>query len=90
LFPFTWWHVLIPILPRPLIDIVDAPVPILIGISNATFDQVQNMITEHEESSYVWVVLDQGLIYRCDSSPVVEPDFLRLSGVTGTTKQCAT
>ena len=32
LFPFTWQHVYIPILPARLLDILQAPVPFLMGI----------------------------------------------------------
>ena len=32
LFPFSWQHVYIPILPERLLDILQAPVPFLIGI----------------------------------------------------------
>ena len=32
LFPFSWQHVYIPILPGRLLDILQAPVPFLIGI----------------------------------------------------------
>ena len=32
LFPFSWQHVYIPILPARLLDILQAPVPFLIGI----------------------------------------------------------
>jgi hypothetical protein len=32
LFPLCWKHVLIPILPRNMTDVLDAPVPFLIGI----------------------------------------------------------
>ena len=34
LFPLCWKHVLIPILPKGMIDILDAPVPFLIGIDS--------------------------------------------------------
>ena len=32
LFPLCWKHVLIPILPKNMTDVLDAPVPFLIGI----------------------------------------------------------
>ena len=32
LFPFSWQHVYIPILPARLLDILQAPVPFLMGI----------------------------------------------------------
>jgi hypothetical protein len=32
LFPVCWKHVLVPILPKSMIDVLDAPVPFIIGI----------------------------------------------------------
>ena len=34
-FPFTWSHVFVPLLPRPLLAIVEAPVSFMIGIQSA-------------------------------------------------------
>ena len=34
LFPLCWKHVLIPILPKGMTDVLDAPVPFLIGIDS--------------------------------------------------------
>ena len=36
MLPFKWVHLLSPVLPNSLIDILDAPVPILVGISGNT------------------------------------------------------
>lgn len=34
LFPLNWKHSLIPILPKSMIDVLDAPFPFLIGIES--------------------------------------------------------
>jgi DENN (AEX-3) domain len=35
LFPLAWKHVLIPILPKSMIDVLDAPVTFLIGLEKS-------------------------------------------------------
>jgi hypothetical protein len=37
LFPFKWCLALVPILPHSLIDMLDAPVPLLIGITKKEY-----------------------------------------------------
>ena len=32
IWPFTWWHVFVPALPDRLREIVEAPVPVMLGI----------------------------------------------------------
>jgi DENN (AEX-3) domain len=31
--PFKWWHVFIPIVPTSLMDVIEAPVPVLLGLT---------------------------------------------------------
>ena len=44
LFPFTWQHVYIPILPARLLDILQAPVPFLMGIDEEVLASSVNLI----------------------------------------------
>ena len=37
LYPFKWCLALVPILPRPLIEMLEAPLPLLVGISRREF-----------------------------------------------------
>jgi len=63
LFPFSWQHVYIPILPASLLDILQAPVPYLIGI-----DEEVHRLAEHEamlSDDVVQVDLDSAAII-CD------------------------
>lgn len=39
LFPLNWKHTFIPILPSVMIDVIDAPLPFLIGIESETFKE---------------------------------------------------
>ncbi|XP_067384331.1 DENN/MADD domain containing 2Da isoform X3 [Channa argus] len=45
LYPFTWQHTLIPIVPEILIDVVMAPTPYLLGVQKRLLDQV----TDHTD-----------------------------------------
>ena len=65
LFPFNWQHVYIPILPMRLLDILQAPVPFLIGIDEEilNFAERQQMIPD----DVVQVDLDQNAIL-CDAT----------------------
>ena len=65
LFPFTWQHVYIPILPARLLDILQAPVPFLMGIDEEVLAlaERQNLIP----NEVVQVDLDQNAI-MCDGA----------------------
>ena len=39
LFPFTWQHVYVPILPASLLHFLDAPVPFIMGLHHTGEDQ---------------------------------------------------
>lgn len=39
IFPFNWKHTLIPILPAEMIDVLDAPLPFLIGIESGILSE---------------------------------------------------
>jgi len=55
IFPFQWKHVLIPILPQSMIDILDAPFPFLIGMEPNSGMEMFDL--EHE---VIRVELDYG------------------------------
>jgi len=41
MFPFQWKHTLIPILPLSIVDMLDAPVPYIVGVQpSAALDQI--------------------------------------------------
>jgi hypothetical protein len=52
LFPFSWKHVLIPILPRSMIDVLDAPVPFLIGADPSIFSSSNPLSDDLLETGY--------------------------------------
>lgn len=40
LYPFKWCFALVPILPHPLIDMIEAPVPLLVGITKKEYREL--------------------------------------------------
>lgn len=49
LSPFKWCHVSIPILPKSLIEIVEAPMPFIVGLLRSHVRYVSNM---NEDGTY--------------------------------------
>ena len=66
LFPLCWKHVLIPILPKNMTDVLDAPVPFLIGIDPMILKDDSNFEIPNEVYR---VDLDNGFISLRDSKP---------------------
>uniref|UniRef100_A0A8C3VDA4 DENN domain containing 2C n=1 Tax=Catharus ustulatus TaxID=91951 RepID=A0A8C3VDA4_CATUS len=48
LYPFTWQHTYIPVLPASMIDIVCSPTPFLIGILSCSLPQLQDLPIEEK------------------------------------------
>ena len=65
LFPFSWQHVYIPILPERLLDILQAPVPFLIGIDEEVLALAEKYRLIPDE--VVQVDLDENAVY-CDQT----------------------
>ena len=58
--PFSWCGTLIPVLPGALLEIIDSPMPILVGITQESYDQLREDYELDEElvESKTWVHLD--------------------------------
>ena len=37
LYPFKWFLALVPILPHPLVEMIEAPLPLLVGITEREY-----------------------------------------------------
>ena len=59
LFPFSWQHVYIPILPARLLDILRAPVPFLIGVDDQVLGMAEKMAGGGIPDEVVQVDLDK-------------------------------
>lgn len=69
--PFKWTMALVPILPEILIDTVEAPVPLLVGISHKEYKTVIKQLSKDEMSDKVWVNADTGDVSWCKDFPAL-------------------
>ena len=79
LTPFRWCHVMIPVLPAALIDIIDAPVPFLVGISARQFKTIERDRFDDK----VVVQLDEGKLIP-GSEEIRQPEFKGLKKTLAT------
>jgi hypothetical protein len=59
LFPFSWCGIFIPVLPETLIDVLDAPVPFLVGYDA---DYLRKTPSEHRPEGVIFINLDANTI----------------------------
>lgn len=60
LYPYKWCLALVPILPHPLIEMLEAPVPFLVGITKKEYKQIT--LSKEEKDSKIWVFLENNHI----------------------------
>ncbi len=60
LFPLVWQGVYIPILPRGMLDILDAPVPIIMGVDRAFIEHIS---PERRPKALIFVDLDANQVH---------------------------
>ena len=60
LFPMVWQGVYIPLLPKGMLDILDAPVPIVMGLDRAFIEHVP---PDKRPNSLIFVDLDANEVY---------------------------
>uniref|UniRef100_A0A9L0I9L8 DENN domain containing 2C n=1 Tax=Equus asinus TaxID=9793 RepID=A0A9L0I9L8_EQUAS len=71
LYPFTWQHTYIPVLPASMIDIVCSPTPFLIGILSCSLPQLQELPIE--EVLIVDLCADKFLQEVSDEDEILPP-----------------
>ena len=70
LYPFTWHHVYIPVLPRGLMGVLQAPMPFIVGVHTSCFDEVRDEVPH----CVVQVFLDSSVVNLGDNElPVLPP-----------------
>ena len=71
LFPLRWSHLYVPMLPRMLCPMLDAPVPYLCGIVRENWSYAQHFVGQGSETTYV-VDLDRNTVelYGGDQNPL--------------------
>ena len=70
MYPMSWGHVYVPVLPRGLFDVIKAPMPFLLGTNSAWMDQ-----QFHED---VLNQVDDVVILNIDTSNIIVPEWLKL------------
>lgn len=63
LFPFTWQGAYIPVLPEHMTEILDAPVPYLMGMQRSYFDQHNMANCANRPAMSVFVDLDNDVVH---------------------------
>jgi len=58
LFPFKWWHIFIAVVPLSLLEVIEAPVPVMIGLLK---EQYETLSIEQIENR-MWIKLDKDTI----------------------------
>jgi hypothetical protein len=58
--PFQWCYALVPVLPNPLINMLDIPQPILVGVTKRDYKTID--LTDEEKSFKTWVFLDDNSV----------------------------
>ncbi|KAM5256019.1 DENN domain-containing protein 2C isoform 2-T2 [Ctenodactylus gundi] len=71
LYPFTWQHTYIPVLPASMIDIVCSPTPFLIGILSCSLPQLKDLPIE--EVLIVDLCADKFLQEMSDEDEILPP-----------------
>ncbi|CAG9319379.1 unnamed protein product [Blepharisma stoltei] len=71
--PFNWTHLLTPILPESLKDVLEAPVPLLVGLPTAP-----QSYTNKKYSHIIWVILDE---------PKISKRILRTNAISKSVKE---
>lgn len=69
LYPFEWCHVYIPVLPRGLLMVLQAPLPYIIGIHSDTLQHAYKSIILPEK--VVHVKLDSNMVNVSPSHPIL-------------------
>nr|XP_046250506.1 DENN domain-containing protein 5B-like isoform X2 [Scatophagus argus] len=76
LFPFQWQHIYLPIVPAPLLHLLDAPVPFLMGIQRRDGAQRSSLHLPHE-ANLCFVDIDNHCVEAPEDLPVF-PDQIEL------------
>ncbi|KAL6046377.1 Rab guanyl-nucleotide exchange factor [Balamuthia mandrillaris] len=82
LYPFTWQHIFIPVLPPSMLDYCGAPMPFVIGILRSSMQQLMQMTSSMED--VVLVDLDRDSVsYLPPTSPLQDDWELLPPSLTG-------
>uniref|UniRef100_A0A0D6R184 UDENN domain-containing protein n=1 Tax=Araucaria cunninghamii TaxID=56994 RepID=A0A0D6R184_ARACU len=80
--PFEWQSLLLPVLPKKMLDFLDAPVPFIVGVQNKTNDvrsKVSNMIRVNVYKDQVKTCSMPSLPRQKDLASALEPIHAKLA-----------
>ncbi|XP_078359146.1 DENN domain-containing protein 5B-like isoform X2 [Oculina patagonica] len=86
LFPFSWQHVYVPILPAALSHFLDAPVPFLMGIFCASEEDKKNLVLP-SEASLCLVDIDNCTVTTPEDLPVFPDEQELIEELNDTVKR---
>ena len=66
IYPFSWQHMFISVVPETLLDVIHAPLPFLVGMLSSTFESLQNSISIDD---FVVVNIDNNYIGPHETMP---------------------
>ncbi|XP_070189297.1 DENN domain-containing protein 5B-like isoform X2 [Littorina saxatilis] len=69
IFPFTWQHVYVPILPASLVHFLDAPVPFIMGLYRCSHE-ARSELTLPSEANMCFVDLDEATVDVPEEIPI--------------------
>ena len=79
--PFKWPNLMIPLIPESLLELLEAPVPILAGVVYVS------PLTRHNLDSIIWVVLDENNFdARVQSSSAIVEEVIEPKNFNGKKK----
>ena len=53
IYPFKWCFAFVPVLPHPLIEMIEAPVPLLVGITHREYNDLNLQKEDYENK--IWI-----------------------------------
>lgn len=57
LYPFSWQHTFIPVLPGSMLDIVCCPTPFLVGLLSSSLPKLKELPVEEVSASFFLILL---------------------------------
>ena len=74
LYPFSWQHTFIPVLPGSMLDIVCCPTPFLVGLLSSSLPKLKELPVEEVSTSASSVRVSANFTFQIDSSVILYLD----------------
>ena len=60
--PFQWTHVLVPIVPEILIEMIEVPMPLLAGITKLEYFKMRKSVSVEDMQNRIWINADESKV----------------------------